>query len=386
MKILHAISSASPAGGGPIESVRQSAQVMQQLGHTVEVVALDDPGEAFLRSASLNIHAVGRGRTSYRFNPRYVEWLRRHGAEYDVVVVNGLWQYASFGAWQALHGTSTPYAVFTHGMLDPWFKRTYPLKHLKKCMYWPWAEYRVLRDAAAVLFTCETERRLARESFSPYRAKEVVVNFGTSAPPANADESLAAFRERYRELNGKRLVIFLGRLHEKKGCDLLLRAFARVLSPRPEWHLLMCGPGQGGEEHKLRALSAELGIAERITWTGMISGKMKWGALRAAEIFALTSHQENFGIVVAEALACGVPTLISDQVNISGEVAADGAGLVAPDTVEGACSLLQRWLAMSDAEHSAMRAKTVACFERRFEIQKAAENLLEVLQGVVEKK
>lgn len=359
---------------------------MQQLGHLVEVIALDDPGEPFLHPAALTVHAVGRGRTGYRYNPRYPAWLRAHAAEYDVVVINGLWQYASFGAWQALHGGRTPYAVFTHGMLDPWFKRTYPLKHLKKALFWPWSEYRVLRDAAAVLFTCETERRLARESFSPYRANEVVVNFGTAAPPANPEQSLAAFRARYPELAGKRLAIFLGRLHEKKGCDLLLRAFATVLGRHEEWHLLMCGPDQGGEEQKLRALAAELGIAGRITWTGMIAGDMKWGALRAAELFALTSHQENFGIVVAEALACGTPALISDQVNISGEVEADGAGLVAPDTFEGACSLLLRWLAMSDAERAAMRGRTVACFQRRFEIQKAAENLLQVLQGVVEGK
>ena len=103
-------------------------------------------------------------------------------AQFDAVIVHGLWQYSSFGVWRALAGTDTPYFVFPHGMLDPWFKRTYPAKHFKKLLYWPWAEYRVLRDAAAVLFTSEEERRLARESFALYRAREVVVNYGTAAP------------------------------------------------------------------------------------------------------------------------------------------------------------------------------------------------------------
>ena len=76
---------------------------------------------------------------------------------FDAVIINGLWQYHSFGAWRALRGTATPYYVFPHGMLDPWFKRSFPLKHLKKWLYWPWAEYRVLRDARAVIFTCEAE-------------------------------------------------------------------------------------------------------------------------------------------------------------------------------------------------------------------------------------
>jgi hypothetical protein len=82
----------------------------------------------------------------------------------------------------ALRGIGQHYFVFPHGMLDPWFKRTYPFKHLKKWLYWPWAEYRVLRDAQAVLFTCEEEKRLARESFWLYRCNERVVTLGIARP------------------------------------------------------------------------------------------------------------------------------------------------------------------------------------------------------------
>ena len=80
-------------------------------------------------------------------------WLRIHGGDYDRVIANGMWQYPSFAVWRHFAGSVTPYYVFPHGMLDPWFKRTYPIKHLKKWLYWPWAEYRILRDAAAVIFT-----------------------------------------------------------------------------------------------------------------------------------------------------------------------------------------------------------------------------------------
>src|SRR5204862_6885193 len=141
---------------------------------------------------------------------------RRSG--YDAVIVHGIWQYSSFGVWRALRGTSTPYYVFPHGMLDPWFNRAYPLKHLKNLFYCPWAEYRVLRDAAAVLFTSEEERRLARRSFSPYQCKEVVVNYGTAAP-ANLESARNAFFDALPNLRGERFFLFLGRLHEKQGCD-----------------------------------------------------------------------------------------------------------------------------------------------------------------------
>src|SRR5262249_6303466 len=132
-----------------------------------------------------------------------------HAAAFDAVVVNGLWQYHGFGTRLALRRLDMPYHVFTHGMLDPWFKRAYPLKHLKKWLYWPWAEYRVLRDAAGVLFTSEEERLLARQSFWLYHAKEHVVAYGTSAPPQNGDALREAFLATHPQLRGKRIVLFL---------------------------------------------------------------------------------------------------------------------------------------------------------------------------------
>ena len=182
MRILHSISSVNPAGGGPIEGIKQLGRVNLAYGHSVEVISLDAPDAPFLKDFPLPIHPLGPASLSYGFSHRYVPWLRANISNYDFVIVNGIWQYNSFGTWRALRRSSTPYVVFTHGMLDPWFKRTYPLKHLKKWLYWPWGEYRVLRDAAAVLFTCEEERLLARQSFWLYSAQEKVVTYGTTDP------------------------------------------------------------------------------------------------------------------------------------------------------------------------------------------------------------
>lgn len=384
MKILHVINSVNPAGGGPIEGVKQLAEVNQPLGHTIEVASADAPDAAFARDFHLPVHLLGPGSLKYRYSPRIVPWLRENAKNYDVVIVNGIWQYHSFAAWRSLRHTGTPYVVFTHGMLDPWFNKTYPLKHLKKMLYWPWGEYRVLRDAAAVLFTCEEERALARQSFRPYQCNEIVVNYGTAGPAGNPQTELATFYASYPELRDKRLAIFLGRIHQKKGCDLLIQAFARVLSSDPDWHLLICGPDQVGWKETLTAMANQLKISNRITWIDMVSGDVKWGALRASEIFVLPSHQENFGIVVAEALACGVPALISDQVNIWQEVQQDGAGIIGKDSVEGTCDILKTWLEMSCHQKSDMRKRTRECFLRRFEIHNAAKTLINVLHSVSE--
>jgi len=144
----------------------------------------------------------------------------------------------------------------------------------------------------------------------------------------------------------------------------------------------IAGPDQVGWQCKLQRRAEQLGIASRITWMGMIRGTVKWGALRAAEVFVLPSHQENFGVVVAEALAAGTPVLISNKVNIWREIRADGAGIVAEDTLSGTCELLQSYLRLDKDERSKMRRHARKCFEQRFEIERAAANLQSVLVGI----
>ena len=379
MRILHTIRSVNPEGGGVIETVKQFSRVLERQGHDVTIASLDTPSDRWVSECPHRVEALGPGRSNYGMSPRFVPWLKSNAARFDSIVVNGIWQFNSFGVWKALRGTGKSYFVFPHGMLDPWFKRTYPFKHAKKWLYWPWAEYRVLRDADSVLFTCEEERRLARESFWLYRCNERIVTLGIARPTGDADAQRESFLSKFPECRGKRIVLFLGRIHEKKGCDLLIRAFAEANSTHAGLHLIMAGPEQ--QDSRLwRELAAQCGIAERITWTGMLHGDLKWGALRAAEVFALPSHQENFGIAVVEALACGVPALISREVNIWREIVESGAGFAEADTAEGTVQALRHWFAMTPIQREQMGAAARRCFAERFEINRAADNLLAVLQ------
>ncbi|MGB8169482.1 MAG: glycosyltransferase [Chthoniobacteraceae bacterium] len=382
MKILHTIHSANPVGGGPIEAIRQLSLVMADLGHRIEIVCLDAPDSPWLADFPLPIHALGPGLRGYGYSPRFVPWLRQHAAEFDVVIVNGLWLFNTFGAWLALRHSAVPYVVFTHGMLDPWFRHHYPLKHLKKWLYWPWADYRVLRDARTVLFTAEEERLASRRSFWLYRCHETVVNLGTAAPTGDPAGQRERFFEKFPLLREPRLLLFLGRIHEKKGCAELIEAFHRARGAA-DLHLVMAGPADGAYGRQVQALSARLGLEARVTWTGMLSGDLKWGAFHAAEAFILPSHQENFGISVAEALACGVPVLISDRVNIWREIDEDRAGLIEPDTADGTVRLIERWLALDPADRARMAAAAAPCFRQRFEIGQAVRSLLEALTHLV---
>jgi len=377
MKVLHVIASIRAAGGGPAEAVCSLSAALTASGHLAEVASLDDPAEPEIATFPLPVHALGPGRGHYGYAPALVPWLRQNRSRYDATIVHGLWQYHSFGTWRALHGSESPYFVFPHGMLDPWFRRRYPLKHLKKWLYWPWADYRVLRDARAALFTCEQEQLLAPQSFALYRANAVITGLGTTPPPSGTDA--VPFLERYSSLRGLRLLLFMGRLHPKKGCDLLLEGYASTLAQDSAWRLVYAGPDSMNTQAQLTARAEALGIADRVVFTGMLRGPMKWSALAAAEVFALPSHQENFGIAVAEALACGVPVLISREVNIWREIEAAGAGLVEADTIAGATALLERWSRLTEEERYAMRGAAHQCFHKHFDIAQSAQRLLEAI-------
>ena len=380
MKFLHLISSVDPSGGGPIEGALRLHQALVTLGHSGEFTTVDAPDAPFVGAFPAHVHALGPSKGRFGYSAKLLPWLQSHAGHFDAVIVNGLWQYPGFATWRALSRSATPYFVFTHGMLDPWFKRRYPLKHLKKWLYWPWGEYRVLRDATAVLFTCEEERLLARQSFWLYRSREVVVSFGTSRPPQDGQRLAEAFLSAFPALRNKRLLLFLGRIHEKKGCDLLIEAFARRCVEAPDLHLVMAGPDQEGWAPSLQQTAQRLGIADRVSWPGMLSGDLKWGAFHASEAFCLPSHQENFGIAVAEALGCGRPVLISNKVNIWREIDADKAGFVEENTLEGTVRLLDRWLASSPRDLAALRQAARECFDNRFRIEQVAERFVRLVQ------
>jgi glycosyltransferase involved in cell wall biosynthesis len=208
----------------------------------------------------------------------------------------------------------------------------------------------------------------------------LVVNYGTAAPEIDLAGAREDFFQSFPQLRGRRFLLFLGRLHEKKGCDLLIEAFAALrnsASADQSLDLVLAGPcaDAGYEEHLKRMASSVSGV----TFTGMLAGAQKWGAFSAADAFILPSHQENFGIAVVEALACGTPVLISNKVNIWREIATAEAGYVENDHLAGTARLIERWVGAAADVCAAMKENARECFARHFEINRATDSLIEVL-------
>lgn len=382
MRLLRVISTLDPRVGGPAAGLRALTPVLSSLGHETEFLTMEAPASEpkFLEAAP--VHQVGPPKNGYQYTPSLLPWLRANHARFDAVTVHGLWQYHGRAVREALQGTSTPYFVYPHGMLDPWFRRAYPVKHLKKWLYWQLYERRVLRDAAAVLFTCEQERLLARTTFSPYHCTEQVIRYGAASPPCDLTQAQQKFRDHEAGLGKAPYLLYLSRVHPKKGIDLLLQAYLKLAAenPAPLPTLVIAGPCE--DEVYLQSLKKEATRCPsngKVVWAGMLTGDLKWGALAGAEAFVLPSHQENFGIAVAEALAVGRPVLISDQVNIWREIQAEGACIVNPDTAAGTLNSLRTWLALPAPQRDSMARAAARCFKTHFEMSSVAQSLLTTL-------
>lgn len=390
MRVLEIIGTVDPRHGGVTEGVLRQAAGRARRGLETHIVSLDGADSPWVRDCAVKTFGLAAETRDFRglpwqrygYTPRLVPWLREHVRDYDVVVVNGLWNYVSLAARRVLPSSGVPYVVFPHGMLDPWFRVGNPVKHAAKQMLWLLSEGPLLAHAGGVLFTTETEMALASTTFRPYRARGYVVGYGTADIAGDADVQQSAFRRLVPALADRPFLLFLGRIHRKKGCDILVEAFARIASDHPQIDLVMAGPDPDGLRAVIEPAAKAANVAERIHWPGMLSGDAKWGALRACRALALPSHQENFGIVVAEALSAGRPVLISNQVNIWREVEADGAGMICSDDVDGTSNMLRDFLALPREATERMERAARACFLARFEIGIATDAICSVLAEV----
>ncbi|MBC7687052.1 MAG: glycosyltransferase [Aquabacterium sp.] len=398
MKVLSVIASMDPASGGTSEGVRNSIPELERLGVTNEVVCLDDPKASFLGKDKFVITALGPGRGPWCFSKKLLPWIKANLHRFDAVIIQGLWLYPSYATSKAIRscnksskqkGNKAPKLfIMPHGMLDPYFQKaeSRKLKALRNWVYWKLIEGRVIKTADKLLFTCKTELLLARKTFRPYKPKgEVVVGYGIEDPVSHLPAGELLWFQKYPELKQVPYLLFLSRIHEKKGVDLLIEALKEILEELalnteavallPK--LVIAGPGlETAYGQKIFAMvSASEKLKSSIIFPGMLSGATKWQAYMNCQAFVLPSHQENFGIAVVEALACSKPVLISNQVNIWNEIESAGSGLVASDTKEGTKKLLLKWLVMPEEDKTKMADRARKCFEEKFTISAAAKNM-----------
>ncbi|MBI1761464.1 MAG: glycosyltransferase [Acidobacteria bacterium] len=334
MKVLHVIPAVAARYGGPSHAVYQICAHLKNAGVVTEIATTNADGAAVLPEL-LGILNEYQGTPTIFFQRDFSEafkyssglgsWLRTNVSKYDLVHIHAVFSHACLAAARACRRQHIPYLVRTIGNLDPWGLRQ---KRFRKQLVWHLGVKQMLRGAAAIHYTAGAEKELAETTLGLQHG--VVIPLGVDEallrPATNANPFLA----QHPALSEGLYVLTLSRLHPKKNLETLIKVFLRLtdeVSLR-RWKLVIAGEGAADYVEQLRCTVRLANGEARVVFAGWLQGEQKRGALRGAGLFALPSHQENFGLSLVEAMACEVPVLISERVNLADEVTAAGAGWV----------------------------------------------------------
>jgi glycosyltransferase involved in cell wall biosynthesis len=368
VKVLHVIPAVADRYGGPSHAVLAMCRALGARGITTLVATTDADGSS-PRPVPRGRPVLHRGVRVVFFPRQWGEalkysgplaaWLDAHVSEFDVVHVHGVFSHACLAGGLACRRHGVPYVVRPLGSLDPW---SLGRRRLGKRLLWHTGAARLLRRAAAIHYTTAEERRLAESGLALTHG--VVIPLGIDEDVLEADVSSGTFRQRHPELGSAPYVLSLSRLHPKKGLETLVEAFADATADWPLscWRLVVAGDGEPAYVARLHRLAKRRG-GGRILMPGWLAGIDRVAAYRDAALFALPSWQENFALSVAEALALGVPVVVSDRVNLAPDVLDAGAGWAVPPDAVALGDALRR--AMQDEGGRAERGRAGRALARR---------------------
>ncbi len=390
MKILHVLETLSPRYGGPVSVLLALAEAQQQVGHEVTIVTTNtdhprgvfrEPGWDALAQETVPVYYAPVQFAPLRFSTQLAAYLKR-AAQFDIVHIHGLYRFPqTYAAWQARR-QGVPYVITPHGALDPYlYARSSSGKLRFKRLYERWFDLPNLHAAGAIHYTAEEERE--RVSFLGLKAPSFVVPNGIDWARYQDLPARGALRARWG-LGEAPVVLFLGRLHFKKGLDLLIPAFDALRRRVPEAQLVIAGPENDDYGQQVRGWVRERGLEAAVHLVGPLEGADVVQAYVDADVFALPSYTENFGMTVAEAMACALPVVISDQVNIHAEVSGAGAGLVTACDAGEVTAALELLLRDADRRR-AMGAAGRHLVRERFTWPAIVEQLTAEYQKVIDR-
>jgi glycosyltransferase involved in cell wall biosynthesis len=374
------------SAGGPPVVVENFITATNRLGHASEIVstfALCNGDDGILRK-----RLEGLAPTTFLTGFETVPVVSRTGADKvgalvrraDIVHVHTLWSPLNVAIRYACRRHNKPYVLMPHGMLDPY---SLSVKALKKSVYMRLFESRNIASARRMIFTTPEEEKLAALAGLRLPRGEIVP-LGAQASATPANDLRLQFLRRYPQAEGKRTLLFLGRLHHKKGLDRILTSLQRVRQTIPDVLLIVAGTGEAKYEQHLGQLVSSLALDDQVVFAGHLDGEMKWAAFAAADLFLLPSRQENFALTVAEAMQMGVPVVITDKVNTWPYVEEAGAGLVlAERDIDVLLPRAVETLLTDHATHSKMAAQGSRYARDRLTWHASAQKLLACYDQVV---
>jgi glycosyltransferase involved in cell wall biosynthesis len=312
------------------------------------------------------------------FSPEMGRQLRRlQTGDFDLILTHAAFCDPGRMAAAAARRTGTPYIYYTHGAFEPW---AFNHKYWKKRVYWELVEKGILSGAAGIVVCNEAETDLLRSLGvrTPIRR----IPWGVDIPSAASSPVRARLAALFPALADRPFLLFLSRLHPKKGLDLLIPAFGALAQEFPDWLLVLAGPDEGGYRVQLERMVADRGLEQRILFTGMITGEAKAMLLAHADCFVLPSYSEGFPVVVAEALGYGRPIVITTSCYVP-EVAEGEAGLVVSPEVGALAAALREMMRRDSAFRDKCSQKALEVAKRHFTWEAVAKQTLDFYREAI---
>lgn len=385
MRVLHVVASVSPSTGGSTNIVKMARSLKKHGVETLVVTTVRSGGHGDVplgqtttwRGVDTIFHDTVPIGGRWGLSPSLRRTLRRVIPSYDLVHVHWLYDYSSLAATREAVRAGVPYLIAPHGSLDPHLSKK---NRLGKRIYLSTVGRRLMPDAEAVVFTAEEERRLASYGV---RGTEWIVPVGIDTGEFDSLPPPGLFRETFPAVTGP-FLLFLGRVSPQKGLDLLLKALRDIHTRRPDLWLVIAGPDYREHRAVMERLARDLGVAHRVLFTGLLDHLPKLAAFVDAELFVLPSYAENFGLVIIEALACGLPVVTSDQVNIHQELADARAATIVECTVGSVVAGIESALA-DPALRARTRLEGPALVRARYTWDAIVPGLITKYQGVLDR-
>jgi glycosyltransferase involved in cell wall biosynthesis len=378
MRVLHVIPSLSPVDGGPSFAMALIARGLEPSGIHVGVATTEGALEQRINQNGLSVFYFRRQSEFYKVSLPLWRWLSEHIRDYDLVHIHALFSYSSYAAARLAAKDGVPYIIRPLGVLNRWGMQN-RRRWLKRFSF-RFIERRIISNAAAIHYTSQQEKLEAEEA--GVTNQSVVIPLGVDLSGFRELPGPEPFYEKFPLAHGRDIILFLSRLDPKKGLDLLLRAFAQTHPHNSKTMLVITGDGDEHFVNGLSRLADELGIANAILWTGFLGGDDKLSALAAASLFVLPSYSENFGIALVEAMAAGVPCVMSDQIGIAVDAKEYDAGLVVPCEVGALVSAMQSLI--DDPElRTRLSGNARRLVDDRFSMETMADSLVKLYDQVL---
>ena len=386
MKVLHVIPALSSAYGGPSRAVLEMCRALATQGVEAEIATtnadgrkdLDVPLGRKINYLGVSTYFFPRSlKTEYKFSWPLTVWLKKNIRNYDLLHIHSIFCHPTVVAARLARKFGIPYLVRPAGMLDDW-----PLKQKqwRKWFYFNFIERKTLEEATAIHYTSEEEKRVSEKL--GYSTRGVVIPLGIHADSKYDTVEKGMFREKFPQCVGKKLVVFLSRLHPKKGLELLVAAISQLSRIRDDFIWVIAGQGEDGYEAALKTRIQKSGLSSRTLFTGFLEGEDKCALLKDADIFVLPSYQENFGIAVVEAMQHRLPVVISDRVDLAEEINVYGAGLIIPLQSEKISFAFQTLLDNEELRKKMGEAGKKLVREK-FDSKKMAERLIDLYKEIL---